>query len=94
MSALPSAGLLRNVILHHHEAWDGSGYPDGLVAHAIPIEARIVTVADVFDALTSERPYKVAWPFDDALAYMRTNAGRLFDADCVTALEASVRRSR
>jgi two-component system response regulator RpfG len=69
----------------HHEKFDGSGYPDGLVGDAIPLAARIVAVADVFDALTSERPYKRAWSIQDALHYLQTEQGRHFDPDCVQA---------
>lgn len=81
--------VLRNIILHHHEAWDGSGYPAGLVGEAIPVEARIVTVADVFDALTSERPYKKAWSNQQAFQYLQHNAGIKFDPVCVRALLAA-----
>ena len=71
------------VIRHHHERWDGSGYPDGLAGAAIPLGARIVAVADVFDALTSDRPYRGALPRDTALAYLGEEAGRTLDADVV-----------
>jgi HD-GYP domain-containing protein (c-di-GMP phosphodiesterase class II) len=71
------------VIRHHHERWDGSGYPDGLAGAAIPLGARIVAVADVFDALTSDRPYRGALPRDTALAYLSEEAGRTLDADVV-----------
>jgi HD-GYP domain-containing protein (c-di-GMP phosphodiesterase class II) len=74
------------VIRHHHERWDGSGYPDGLAGAAIPLGARIVAVADVFDALTSDRPYRGALPRDIALAYLGEEAGRTLDADVVAAL--------
>ena len=74
------------IALRHHERWDGSGYPDGLRGDEIPLPARIVAVADVFDALTSERPYKRAWPVEEALDYMRANRGTLFDPACVDAL--------
>ena len=74
------------VIAHcHHEKFDGSGYPRGLTGEEIPIEARIVTVADVFDALTSDRPYKKAWLKEQALEYMSAQQGKLFDGDCVQA---------
>jgi len=63
----------------HHERWDGSGYPRGLSAEDIPLEGRIVAVADVFDALTSKRPYKPAFEFDTALAIMREGRGAQFD---------------
>ena len=71
------------VIRHHHERWDGSGYPDGLAGAAIPLGARIVAVADVFDALTSDRPYRSALTRDTALAYLAEEAGRTLDADVV-----------
>lgn len=75
-------GLLRmayDIALNHHEKWDGSGYPQGLVGEAIPLMGRIVAVADVFDALTTERPYKKAWPINEALAYIREQSGKHFD---------------
>ena len=74
------------IALHHHERWDGSGYPAGLRGNDIPLAARIVAVADVFDALTSERPYKKAWPADQAFEYMRANRGTLFDPACIDAM--------
>ena len=74
------------IALRHHERYDGSGYPDGLAGEAIPLEARIVAVADVFDALISPRPYKDAWTLDAALAYLYAQRGRLFDPECVDAL--------
>ncbi|WAP70779.1 HD domain-containing phosphohydrolase [Jiella pelagia] len=69
----------------HHEKWDGSGYPSGLAGEAIPIEGRITAVADVFDALCSERPYKPAWPVEKALAEIVSCRGRHFDPACVDA---------
>ncbi len=74
------------IALRHHERYDGSGYPDGLVGEAIPLEARIVAVADVCDALLSPRPYKPAWTMDATLAYLYAQRGRLFDPRCVDAL--------
>ncbi len=70
----------------HHERWDGSGYPRGLVAEAIPLVGRIAAVADVFDALTTERPYKAAWSVDQAFDYLQDKAGSEFDPSCVKAL--------
>ncbi len=69
----------------HHERWDGTGYPRGLRGTQIPLLARIAAVADVFDALTSKRPYKPAWPPEQARAYLLDNSGQQFDPDCVTA---------
>jgi len=69
----------------HHEKWDGSGYPGGLAGEAIPLCARIVAVADVFDALTTARPYKTAWSVEDAVAHLRAQAGRRFDPALVEA---------
>lgn len=77
--------VLINIVFSHHENWDGSGYPQGLVAEDISLEARIVRVADVYDALISERPYKKAWSQEDVLDYLREQSGRLFDPDCVVA---------
>lgn len=73
----------RIVSLNHHERWDGSGYPRQRVGKDIPIEGRIVAVADVFDALTSRRPYKPAWPMGDAVAYLAKQAGRQFDPELI-----------
>lgn len=75
--------LARSVALYHHEKWDGSGYPHGLKGEEIPIEARIVAIADVFDALTSTRPYKQAWPVDKALEHIQNQAGMHFDPNLV-----------
>jgi len=82
---LPHAGILRNIALLHHEAINGSGY-GGLKDAEIPIEAKIVAVADVFDALTSIRPYKEVWSNDTAFEYLQAMAGSKFDCDCVAAL--------
>jgi putative two-component system response regulator len=69
----------------HHEKFDGSGYPEGLKGEAIPIFSRIVAVADVFDALTSERPYKKSWTLEASLDLIVSGSGTHFDPDCVTA---------
>lgn len=69
----------------HHERWDGSGYPDGLAGTAIPLSGRLVAVADVFDALTSDRPYKVAWTREEALDEIERQRGRQFDPEIVDA---------
>jgi putative two-component system response regulator len=73
----------RDIALCHHEKWDGSGYPSGLAADAIPIPARIVAVADVFDALTSPRPYKKAWPLEEAVQFIKDNSSSHFDPEIV-----------
>jgi HD-GYP domain-containing protein (c-di-GMP phosphodiesterase class II) len=87
---LPQVELLTNIIHYHHEAWDGSGYPEGLVGERIPLEARIVTVADVFDALTTRRPYKEPWSNQATLAWMQERAGSLFDPTCIDVLAAEM----
>lgn len=69
----------------HHEKYDGSGYPRGLKGKEIPLFGRIVAVADVFDALTSARPYKKPWSVDDAVAFLQEGRGKHFDPDCVDA---------
>ncbi len=76
----------------HHEKWDGTGYPRGLAGEAIPLEARIVSVADVFDALVHRRPYKDPWPVVDALEALRRDSGTHFDPVVVDAFAAVVKR--
>jgi putative two-component system response regulator len=78
-SDAPLLKLAHSVALYHHEKWDGSGYPYGLAGEAIPIEARIVAMADVFDALTSTRPYKQPWTVEAALAHIQQQSGKHFD---------------
>ncbi|RLA15677.1 MAG: two-component system response regulator [Gammaproteobacteria bacterium] len=73
------------IALNHHERFDGTGYPNGIVGKDIPLVARIVSVADVYDALTSPRPYKEAWTTDDSKDYLETNSGTQFDPLCVEA---------
>lgn len=79
----PVFKMAYNVALYHHEAWSGTGYPAGLEGTEIPLEARIVACADVFDALTSERPYKPAWPVQDAIDHINKSAGQHLDPDVV-----------
>jgi HD-GYP domain-containing protein (c-di-GMP phosphodiesterase class II) len=74
-------------VLHHHEHWDGSGYPDGLAGEEIPLGARIILVADAFEAITADRPYRAAQSAEAALAELRNNAGTQFDPAVVDALE-------
>jgi putative two-component system response regulator len=76
------------VIRHHHEKWDGSGYPDHLVGEAIPLEARIAAVADVYDALRSSRAYREPMTPEDARKIIRDGAGSHFDPRCVEAFLA------
>ncbi|SMB86579.1 PAS domain S-box-containing protein [Deinococcus hopiensis KR-140] len=80
--------LALDVIRHHHERWDGTGYPDRLAGTDIPLLARIFAVCDVYDALTSERPYKHAWSHEAALKELYVQRGRQFDADVVDAFLA------
>jgi HD-GYP domain-containing protein (c-di-GMP phosphodiesterase class II) len=85
--SLPNQDILIHVVELHHEAMDGSGYPHGLSGEQVPLEARIAAVADVYDALTSRRPYKRAWPGADALAEVGRMADRgVLDAACVGVL--------
>jgi putative two-component system response regulator len=81
------------IALNHHERWDGTGYPNGLVGAAIPLGARIVAVADVFDALTHARPYRPAWPLDRVMDEIRAQSGHHFDPDVVTAFLTHAARS-
>jgi PAS domain S-box-containing protein len=84
-SRSPVLQLAGVVAESHHEWWDGGGYPQGLIGSDIPLVGRIVTVADVFDALTHDRPYKPPWPADQAIALIRSSAGTQFDPKVVEA---------
>jgi HD-GYP domain-containing protein (c-di-GMP phosphodiesterase class II) len=86
LESLEQIGMLQSVTELHHEAMDGSGYPKSLRGDEIPISARIVAVADVFDALTSERPYKQAWSNEDAFAYLMLQGETTLDRDCTDAM--------
>lgn len=80
--------MAHEIALSHHEKWDGTGYNRGLKGQEIPISGRIVAIADVLDALCSERPYKKAWTFEDACAEILSQSGSHFDPDCIAAFEA------
>lgn len=77
--------LARDIAYYHHEKWNGEGYPYGLSGEAIPLSARIVAVADVYDALTSQRPYKSAWSHEDAVNEIKKERGQHFDPEVVDA---------
>ena len=82
--------MAKTVALYHHEKWDGTGYPHGLAGEEIPVEARIVAICDVFDALTSARPYKQAWSIEDTLALLREQKGKHFEPLLVDLLEQNL----
>ncbi|MDQ2148205.1 response regulator [Alcaligenaceae bacterium C4P045] len=86
----PMLAMARRIALSHHEKWDGSGYPYGLVGDDIPFEARIVAVCDVLDALTSRRPYKEAWPAERALEHIDAQRGKHFEPAIVDLLMANL----
>ena len=79
----PLLQMARTIALYHHEKFDGSGYPHRIAGEAIPIEARIVAIADVFDALTSIRPYKKAWEVQAAVDLLQSEKGKHFDPELV-----------
>ena len=80
------------IVLYHHERLDGNGYPHGLSGMEIPFLARLLAVADVFDALTSDRPYRASWPLDEAVSNIVTNAGSHFDPEMVEPFKALMMR--
>ncbi len=90
LAHIDHANVLRNIAVFHHETINGSGYPAGKQGDEIPLEARIVAVADIFDALTSRRPYKEAWSNEDACAALMGMAGKELDKDCVLALLSQI----
>ena len=79
LSRIPSLHPARDIPYYHHEKWDGSGYPQQVSGEAIPLSARIFSIIDVLDALISDRPYRTAWPVEQALEYIRLENGRHFD---------------
>jgi len=91
---LENARLAADVATYHHEAWDGSGYPHGIGGTAIPLAARIVAIADAFDALTGERPYRPAMGIEEALAQLQAGAGSRYDPSLVPQFAALMRRLR
>ncbi|MEJ2554600.1 MAG: HD domain-containing phosphohydrolase, partial [Gammaproteobacteria bacterium] len=92
LNSLPYVDVLRNITEFHHEKMDASGYPLGLKGSDIPIEARIIAVADIFDALTSRRPYKHAWSNEEAFTLLHTLADTKLDGDCIRALTKQARQ--
>ena len=83
-------GRILEAVRHHHERWDGQGYPDGVVARAIPIGARIILVADTIDAMTTDRPYRKALGLDVVVAELQRCRGTQFDPDLVELVTSSV----
>lgn len=79
ISKIPYLRPALDIPRHHHEKWDGSGYPDGLSSERIPFAARLFAIADVWDALTSDRPYRPAWERARVLEHMRDQSGKHFD---------------
>lgn len=86
LSAVPFPYPLAPVVRHHHERWDGTGYPDGIAGTEIPLGARILTAVDCYDALTTDRPYRKALPREEALGFLRDQSGRMFDPQIVRLL--------
>lgn len=90
LESIDYVNILRNIAEFHHESVNGTGYPSGKMGNEIPLEARIVAVADIFDALTSKRPYKEAWTNEDAFESLQKLAGEKLDQDCVNALIGNI----
>ncbi len=93
VESLPGYGEIRHTILHHHERWDGRGYPFGISGEQIPLHARIISIADVYDAITSERPYRKGIPGEQALAIIVAESGTAFDPKLVHAFTSAIRES-
>jgi two-component system, cell cycle response regulator len=92
--SFPELAAAAAAVRYHHERWDGTGYPDGRAGRDIPLEARIVAVTDAFNAMTSDRPYRIARSEAEALAELRRCAGSHFDPAVVEALHAVRGQSR
>ena len=82
--------MAKEIALNHHEKWDGCGYPQGLKGEEIPLTARIISIADVFDALTTQRPYKNAWPVERAINFIDENSGSHFDPELIVAFHKAL----
>lgn len=93
VGTVPELSHTLAAVKHHHERWDGSGYPDGLAGQAIPLSARILSVADAFAAMTTNRPFRKARATEEALAELTAGAGIQWDARCVEALSRAIRRA-
>ena len=91
LSRMPGMNRLVPIVLHHHECWDGSGYPSGVAGVRVPLEARIILVVDAFDAMTSNRPYGRVLTTEEALAELRAHAGTQFDPRLVDAMHQAYR---
>jgi putative nucleotidyltransferase with HDIG domain len=89
LRALGAPQTILPIVMYHHERWDGSGYPTGRRGEEIPLEARVLCIADSFDAMTSSRPYRKTWPPDEALAELERCAGAHFDPRLVAAFAAA-----
>jgi ribonuclease P protein subunit RPR2 len=87
LASVPFLDKALDVVRHHHERWDGGGYPDGLAGEQIPLWARIFSVVDALDAMTADRPYRPGRSYDEALLEIRSHAGTQFDPAVVDALE-------
>lgn len=87
LSGISHLQEIRPYVLYHHERWDGNGYPDGLSQREIPLEARVLAIIDVYDALRSARPYHPARPHDEVLKYIELNSGVQFDPDLTQAFQ-------
>jgi putative nucleotidyltransferase with HDIG domain len=85
LSAVPFPGPLALIVRHHHENWDGSGYPDGLCGDAIPLGARVLAIVDCYDALTSDRPYRRSLSHDRAMAMILERRGTIYEPDIADA---------
>src|SRR4030095_1278636 len=90
LSAGPFTGALALIVRHHHENWDGTGYPDGLRGDAIPLGARVLAIVDCYDALTSDRPYRRSLSHDRAIAMIQERRGTMYEPDIADAFLRTV----
>jgi HD-GYP domain-containing protein (c-di-GMP phosphodiesterase class II) len=93
LAEIPFLHNVLDIPYSHHERWDGKGYPEGLKGEEIPLAARIFTIADFWDSLCSDRPYRKAWPKEKAMAYIRANSGIIFDPKVVEAFVSLIEKT-